>query len=124
MLLCTKRSQTINSNKVSILKTTVSAESIKSKNNLITIGDDLPRAHCNTSYSEKEIPQFCEIIGPPNPDSVSSYANTSLQTLLHCISIRTQLFKYPEQNILCTVLQEYLPNRPVNIMGLKVFAHI
>ena len=64
-----------------------------------------------------------KLFGLQNSDRVSCYANASLQSLMHCSSIRQQFQDHPEKNYLNSIFQGYLKRCKINIMHLRIFAN-
>ena len=62
-------------------------------------------------------------MGLPNLDGISCYVNASLQTLLHCVTVREKLLECPEQNAFISAIQDYILKRRINITAVKGFAH-
>ncbi|KAJ8682163.1 hypothetical protein QAD02_017955 [Eretmocerus hayati] len=60
--------------------------------------------------------------GLPNPDSVSCYANATLQSLLHCESVRELFSRRNESNVFSLTMQDYRSGSSVDIKELRAFA--
>ena len=108
-----------NNNKVAMLKTPVVIRNVEQPNSDVTIKVDDKK--CNVNYIQ-DISTIWNIVGLPNIDGISCYVNASLQTLLHCVTIRKKLFENPEQNALFSALQDYILKRQVNIAAVRAFA--
>ena len=112
-------------NPVSILKTSVGDVKSITQNNDVTVVDTNSFVASNVctvqTNNPKEISSFWNVTGLPNPD-IQCYANSCLQVLLHCTSIRQEMFENREQNALYFALQKYVSGQHVNIMELRAFA--
>ena len=119
----------VNKNKVSILKTSVADKNKRLDANTIVIdGNSFDTSIISNSKklpvqtdSSEKISSSWNVIGLPNPD-IQCYANASLQTLLHCISIRQKFYENPESNAFYNALQAYTSKAYVNVMALREFA--
>lgn len=62
--------------------------------------------------------------GLTNLDGVSCYANSSLQSILHCKTVLTKFFTNPEKNVLNDIILQYIGNDSnIDIKKLRLFAH-
>ena len=122
-MLINKSSTVFDKKGVSELKTSVNHKNAKLYNDVIELGEK----SVNNEKLPIETHNFGEtstlwnVSGLPNPD-IQCYANASLQTLLHCISIRQRMFENPEQNALYFALQKYISGHDVDVMALRALA--
>ena len=72
-----------------------------------------------------EISDNCwEILGLPNEDGVSCYANACIQSLLHCMSIRRILLHYNGNEKLKVIFNEYITKQKVNVTALREYVDL
>lgn len=64
-----------------------------------------------------------DIIGLPNNDGVSCYANAALQSILHSTVVRDTFLNNPEKNVFNDILHTYFMKKRVDIIQLRAFVH-
>ena len=121
-LLFTSTPTIFNDKKVGMLKTPIAIGNVKQNSNE-TIKIDNNKTYNFKINSIKDTSTIWNIMGLPNLDGISCYVNVSLQTLLHCVTVREKLLECPEQNALYAALQDYVLKRRINITAIKGFAH-
>ena len=71
----------------------------------------------NQQYNESTV-NYWNIIGLSNEDNVSCYANSTIQSLLHCITLRKYMQCYIEQDCIKTIHSSYIINN-IHILSFR-----
>ena len=98
------KSSLIQTNQVSLLKPVTASNS----------------NHQSEKYLQNN--KFLYVIGLPNSDAVSCYANATLQSLLHCNNVREKFLRNPECNPLNSAMNAYISRSNVKILDLRAFS--